>query len=67
MAIIKAEKLRIDSVDYEFIPPLPNETERGGTLASPKDNNYTEEVKIGDDGKLYKKSSLTVKVIVWPE
>ena len=68
MATIKAEKYRDnDGVDYEFIPPLATETERGGALASLKDDNYTEEVKIGNDGKLYAKPSAGATFVVWEE
>ena len=67
MATLKAESYNIDNNDYQFIPPLATETERGGFLASPKDDNYTEEVKVGRDGKFYTKPSTGATFVVWEE
>lgn len=37
----------------EFIPPVPTESERGGLISEEKDEDYTVEVKLGKNGKLY--------------
>ena len=65
MATIKAEKFRFGNDDYEFIPPLPTETDRGGIIADTKDNTYTNEVRVGKDGKPYTKSSSGLVLCDW--
>ena len=49
----KVEKLEFEGSQYEIIPPAPTSTERGGIIASAKTSDYTTEVKLGSDGKLY--------------
>lgn len=53
MAIKKTEYLKFGENLYEVIPPFASEEDRGGIIASPKTENETIEVKLGDDGKLY--------------
>ena len=65
MAIYKAEKLRNNGNDYEFIPPLPTKTERGGVYASQKDDSYNLEIALGSDGKLYAENAGSAKFIQW--
>ena len=48
---------------YQVIPPTPSENERGGIIASPKTEEYTTEVKIGDNGKLYTPSFATEEYV----
>ena len=50
---IKVESLTYKDTEYELIPPAPTSTERGGIIASTKTDDYTTEVKLGSDGKLY--------------
>lgn len=50
---IKVESLTYKDKEYELIPPAPTSTERGGIIASAKTSDYTTEVKLGSDGKLY--------------
>ena len=38
---------------YEVIPPAPTEFDRGGIFASPVTEEYTTEIRLGADGKLY--------------
>lgn len=38
---------------FQVIPPTPSETERGGIIASEKPEDYTTEMKLGKDGKMY--------------
>ena len=58
MATLKTESLKFKNNEYEFIPPLATETDRGGIIASVKTEEYTDEIKIGEDGKLYSKPSI---------
>ena len=62
---VKSESIKYKDTKYVFIPPVPTETERGGIIASPKDDEYKEEVKLGKDGKLYAKNSSSAKFIYW--
>lgn len=50
---IKVESLTYKDTEYELIPPAPTSTERGGIIASAKTDDYTTEVKLGNDGKAY--------------
>lgn len=67
----KVESLIYLDNKFEVIPPLPTETERGGILASTKTDDYTTEVKLGSDGKLYVPAtggaSSSIQFIKWEE
>ena len=50
---LKVDYIKYDGNYYKMIPAAPSSTERGGIIAELKDESYTVEVKIGNDGKLY--------------
>lgn len=50
---LKVDYIKYDGNYYKIIPDAPSSTERGGIIAELKDESYTVEVKIGEDGKLY--------------
>lgn len=64
---IKVEHLIHENTRYEVIPPLPTTTERGGIIASPKTEEDTIEVKLGNDGKLYVPPSTEVLEVTQEE
>lgn len=56
---LKVDYIKYDGNYYKIIPDAPSSTERGGIIAELKDESYTVEVKIGEDGKLYVPESST--------